>query len=620
VPVQFFTGFARLLLATLLLPLAACLVVKGGTVLPVIVSDSPAAADAYQIRNRPPLGVTDAPELKLELHWEGDHATATLRNDGQTAVPVHDVVLFDFAHKLPPDTQFYGEGFQMLSQTAGTIEKPVDLEQYTDRGHYKLPEPTGFRSVYGLAMFSRPDPSRLLVAFASCRRFVGRIDVSTTSIRAVIDGDGVAIEPGETWQLEDLVVASGPDRDELLARLAYWIERNHPRRPWPSPPRGWCSWYCFGPDVTAKNVIDNLEVIKNDLPELEYVQIDDGYQPAMGDWLETGKAFGGDVKSVIAEIKKRGLKPALWVAPFIASADSKLFREHPDWFVKGDDGKPLRSDKVGFGGWRQGPWYCLDGTNRQVQEHLTSLFKTLRQDWGVEYFKLDANYWGAIHSAKHSDPKATRVEAYRRGMAAIREAVGDSYILGCNHPMWGSLGLIDGSRSSMDIDRTWDSIARTGRQNLMRAWQNGRLWWNDPDCVLYSPQLQRNEVFFHLAVAFVTGGAVLSGDDLTAPRFTNDVRPFLRTVCEREPNRPAEISDDGTVARLTLGGSCLVCFFNPTDNEITRRIPPELFGPRQLALANSDIPVEAHSARLYLCREGSVQLFSKWFRPLVHAQ
>jgi len=529
VPVHFFTERARATTALLLAThLAGCIFVSGGTVLPVIVSDSPAAADAYQIRSLAPYGVLDNPELKLELHWAGDHATATLRNEGKTAIPVHDVVLFEFAHKMPGNTAFYGEGFQMLSQTAGTIEKPVDLEQYTDRGHYKLPEPAGFRSVYGVALFSRPDPSRLLIGFSSCRRFVGRIDVSTKHIRAVIDADGVAIEPGETWQLEDLVVASGPDRDELLARLSYWIERNHPRRPWPSPPRGWCSWYCFGPEVTAKNVIDNLEVIKNELPELEYVQIDDGYQPTMGDWLETGKAFGGDVKNVIAEIKKRGLKPALWVAPFIASADSKLFREHPDWFVKGDDGKPLRSDKVGFGGWRQGPWYCLDGSNHEVQQHLTALFKTLHEDWGVEYFKLDANYWGAIHGGKHANPKATRVEAYRQGMTAIIAGAGNAFILGCNHPMWASLGLIDGSRSSMDIERNWESIARTAKQNLLRSWQNGRLWWNDPDCVLLTG-LDEKLRSFHRAVQVACGGMLLSGDDLSMlkPGSISELRGML---------------------------------------------------------------------------------------------
>ena len=545
-------------LALVLAPLAGCIFVKGGTVVPVIVNDSPAAADAYQIRSQAPVGVDGTPALKLEIHWEGDHATATLQNEGKTAVPVHDIVLFDWQHKLPPDTAFYGEGFQMLSQTAGTIEKPEDLEQYTDRGHYKLPEPQGFRSVYGVAMFSRPDPSRLLVGFASCRRFVGRIDVSTTRIRAVLDGDGVSIDPGETWQLEDLVVASGPDRDELFARLAYWIERNHPRRPWPSPPRGWCSWYCFGPDVTAKNVIDNLEVIKNELPELEYVQIDDGYQPAMGDWLETGKAFCGDVKSVIAEIKKRGLK--------------SLFRGHPDWFVKGDDGKPLRSDKVGFGGWRQGPWYCLDGTNPDAQRHLTALFKTLREDWGVEYFKLDANYWGAIHGGQHWDRTATRLQAYREGMDAILKGAGNAFILGCNHPMWGSLGLIDGSRSSMDVERTWESYTRIARQTLMRSWQNGRLWWNDPDCVLLTgtgDKFDEEERSFCAALQFATGGLMLAGDDLT--KLPMSGLAALRNL--RTSTRGAARFDD-TLTRGTIAVDDRTWYvlLNWTDRRDTARI------------------------------------------------
>jgi alpha-galactosidase len=47
--------------------------------------------------------------------------------------------------------------------------------------------------------------------------------------------------------------------------------------------------------------------------------------------------------------------------------------------------------------------------------------------------------------------------------------------------MWPSLGLVHGSRSSNDIKRSWDRVMTTARQNLSRNWQNGRLWWNDPD-------------------------------------------------------------------------------------------------------------------------------------------
>ena len=107
----------------------------------------------------------------------------------------------------------------------------------------------------------------------------------------------------------------------------------------------------------------------------------------------------------------------------------------------------------------------------------------MRKDWGCTYFKLDANFWGAMHGGRLHDPYATRIEAYRRGMEAIRRGAGDAFILGCNHPLWPSLGLIHGSRSSMDVKRDWGHIAKTGRENLLRGWQNGRLWWNDPDAL-----------------------------------------------------------------------------------------------------------------------------------------
>ena len=40
------------------------------------------------------------------------------------------------------------------------------------------------------------------------------------------------------------------------------------------------------------------------------------------------------------------------------------------WFVQGPGGKPLVSSTVGFGGWNNGPWCVLDGTNPQAQKHL----------------------------------------------------------------------------------------------------------------------------------------------------------------------------------------------------------------------------------------------------------
>jgi len=454
-------------------------------------------------------------------------AASRVSNPTDRPVSVKEVVLCEVSLRLiPPDTLVYGEGFQMLTQTAGSVGNPVDAGSYTDAKHYRLPTATntdGARTFYGMMKIGsvledrnaaiNPVPQWVL-AFTSCRRFSGFFRFhGTAPLEVVVDTEGLTLGPGDSWDLEEFYCAIDPRVMKLpVERLIL----NHPPLKTGAPPTGWCSWYHFGPRVTAKDVLDNLDAIAKKIPGLTYIQIDDGYQPAMGDWLETGAAFGGDVRKVLDEITRRGFKAAIWVAPFVAEEQSHVFQQHPGWFVKDADGAPLRSDKVTFGGWRRGPWYALDGTHPEVQAHFERVFSTMRKEWGVTYFKLDANFWGAIHGGRFHDPRATRIEAYRRGMQAILKGAGDSFILGCNHPIWPSLGLIHGSRSSNDIKRTWDRIKTTAQQNLLRNWQNGTLWWNDPDAVVLTGDLPENEFLFHATAIYATGGMVLSGDDLTA--------------------------------------------------------------------------------------------------------
>ena len=458
---------------------------------------------------------SDISQVKLIRQWQGPLCRSRLVNRGREAVRLKEILLFDISHALPPETRVYGEGFQMLSQTGGTLGKLVDYSQYTDARHYKLPIPADAQAFYGMMTLAPPEGNHHLLAFTSCRRFNGQFYLRDSSLQVAVDTEGLELKPGETWELEEFTFQSGSNREQLLAGLAARLNANHPPLRFSSPPTGWCSWYCFGPRVTAQQVLDNLDYIAKNIPGLKYIQIDDGYQPAMGDWLETGAAFGGNVQGVLRQIRARGFEPAIWVAPFIAEEKSHLFEQHPDWFVKDDEGKPLPSNRVTFGGWRRGPWYALDGTHEEAQKHLEMVFRTMRQEWGVTYFKLDANFWGAIHGGRFQDSRATRIEAYRRGMQAVLRGAGDGFILGCNHPLWPSLGLVHGSRSSNDIKRSWDRIKSTARQNLSRNWQNGRLWWNDPDAVVLVGDLPFEEFQFHATVIHASGGMILSGDDLT---------------------------------------------------------------------------------------------------------
>jgi alpha-galactosidase len=514
--------------------------------------------------------VESSTAVKLVGTRKGDLYGSRLTNTGKTAVHVREVSLFRITHDLPDATALYGESFQMLSQTAGTLGKPVDLA-YDELKHYKIPQPPDAKVVTGMMTLTPPGGETMLLAFTSCRRFNGRFLLRPNSIEVVLDTEGLALAPGESWELEEFTSASGR-RPALLTALAARIDQNHPPLKFATPPAGWCSWYCFGSRVTAKNVMDNLGFIVKDAPQLKYVQLDDGYQPAMGDWLETGNAFGGDVQGVLQAIRKQGFEPAIWVAPFIAEAGSHLFQQHPEWFMKGEDGKPLSADRVTFQGWRRGPWYALDGTNPEVQKHLENVFRTMREKWGVTYFKLDANFWGAMHGGKLSDPKATRIEAYRRGMQAVLRGAGDSFILGCNHPIWGSFGLIHGSRSSGDISRRWNTFASVARQNLNRNWQNGKLWWNDPDAITLSGNLTAEEYRFHATAVMASGGLVLSGDDL--PNLAPERLAMLRKLLP-PTGVAAEFDDEGLQTGIVrLKDRTLYCVFNWSDQPT--KIPVKL--------------------------------------------
>ncbi|MBV7413100.1 glycoside hydrolase family 36 protein [Aeromonas sp. sif2433] len=503
--------------------------------------------------------------------WDGPLCRVRLDNTGATPEPVQDWLLFDGELGIPPEAAIYGEGFQMLAQTMGTWQHPEPVGRCPDAGVYRITADQGYHTVHSLLLVERAQ-GWLLLAFASCQRFGGEFRLYPEGrLQILMNGEGRVLAPGQHWQSEALLCLEGPDREALLGELASRVEAEHGSlvAQVPARPSGWCSWYHYYAQVSAADIRENLAVRAERFPGLRYVQIDDGYQARMGDWLTPSPKFEQGVAPLAAEIRAAGCEPALWVAPFIAEPGSRVFQDHPDWFVKGDDGLPLPSERVTYGGWRCTPWYVLDGTHPEVQAHLERVFRTLREQWGIHYFKLDANFWGAIHGGHFCDPSATRVEAYRRGMAAVLRGAGEgAFLLGCNAPLWPSLGLVHGMRVSDDVERQGPRFRQIAREAFCRAWQNDRLWALDPDCVclrdLPNQQAGAFDYQFHLAALVASGGMVLAGDRLQDLDELQGAQ-LLRLLALCEARAPAARFDDMGFSRgrVTLpSGGQLLCLFN----------------------------------------------------------
>jgi alpha-galactosidase len=215
-----------------------------------------------------------------------------------------------------------------------------------------------------------------------------------------------------------------------------------------------------------------------------------------------------------------------------------------------------------------------------------------------------------MHGGRFYDAKATRIEAYRRGMQAVLRGAGDGFILGCNHPIWPSFGLIHGSRSSVDINRKWETFRAVGFQNLSRNWQNGRLWWNDPDAVVLTGNLTLDEFQFHATAAYATGGMVLSGDDLT--KIPPDRLAMLQKLLP--PTGVAARFEDVSlsVGVIELKEYRVICLFNwgeeprtisirlPQRSEITDYWTSADLGEHEGVFEIKDM--SKHSARLLVCK------------------
>lgn len=362
------------------------------------------------------------------------------------------------------------------------------------------------------------------------------------------------VHPSEDGPLVGVEHYADAVKKQLGIRL--WTERGEGRR----VPNGWNSWSGsggtggYGTGIDEATMIENLDVMATEFRDfgMDYFQIDDGYEPAYGDWTWREDRFPHGPRWLSDEIRKRGLKPGLWLAPFAPSPRSTLVSEHPDWMAE-------RASSLGsvFG---SGDYEILDLTNPEVKAWLRALFTRFREDWNFDWLKVDFAYFALLGSGLF-DPTQTREEAYRGAMRIIREAVGDDTFIMTVAVMGVHYGLADSDRVTLDSMPVWDSIpgatsalAQQGlkptvRTAARRYYLHNRIWINHPDLIFFRsnsldetwPRLTLDEAQAFCSFVGLSGGIVKLGDrlvDLEAEHI-NTVRKLLPTYGEHA--RPLDL-------------------------------------------------------------------------------
>lgn len=457
-----------------------------------------------------------------------------------------------------------------------------------------------------------------IFGFATYQRYVG-------TVKAGGDGRYEATQFLEHHPLESgaavtsdlvLIMPCGDIATEGLPAYAKLVREFNtegvPERPTEfDVPVGFCTWYYYASKINADIIRENMDVLdehRDDIP-VKYVQIDDGWFDRWGDW-ETEEDFGIHMKEFADEIKSRGYTPGIWVAAFGAHDSSKVWKEHPEYFVHMKCGLPY-------------PYPAFDFSVPETCEYISKLFHKLSHEWGYRYIKIDI-ITGRLVPMVHKDPEFTTMMNYRKGLQVMREAVtDDTFLLACTAPLAAAAGLVDGMRVSCDVFERWESLRDVFNSVLKRYYTHKTWYINDADCLLVRTKDEEDEQCWRLCTrtdgeikTYVTamaasGGAVMLSDKLPLLKPHQFELISKLFPLNTEAAVPLDLMDSfipGVLDFGTRNGTRTVALINWGDADTEMSVPEsagklafEFWGQEFLGETAEDIRVriEPHGCRVY---------------------
>lgn len=322
-------------------------------------------------------------------------------------------------------------------------------------------------------------------------------DTVNGKISVTVDLKGRELEKGNNVLARIASVKGGYDEafDKYFAKMDFKC------RPCPLK-KGYTTWYNYYGDIYSDIICRDLEALSNCDCKTDVFQIDDGYQRAVGDWLDLKNGFysvlndkraadGLDpidekngMKPLADMIHKKGMLAGIWLAPFAVTPLSETFRKHQDWLLRDEKGRPCRAG----GNW--GGFYALDIYNEEVRAHLKNVFDVVLNTWGFDLVKLDFLYAAGLVPSHGR----CRAKMMYDAMDLLRECVGDKLILGCGVPLMPAFGKVDYCRIGPDISLNWHKARYDTREGVstshaiansaFRRHLDGRAFGNDPDVFL----------------------------------------------------------------------------------------------------------------------------------------
>ncbi|WP_321288633.1 glycoside hydrolase family 36 protein [uncultured Sunxiuqinia sp.] len=284
-------------------------------------------------------------------------------------------------------------------------------------------------------------------------------------------------------KLPDIYIYYGNKPYETLQHLAWNISENMDARKDSKTSYHWDSFNEFQHDFDHEKLTKLLTSLESIDPEilLDTILINDGYA-IHGDWLDTNDKWPKGLEPAARDIFQRRYRAGIWVAPFMVSEESKVFKRHKDWLIRDKEGIPIPEWNF-----KEGKHYALDGSHPEVKRYIQKVFRTFRK-MGFTFYKTEFMDWGHKPSVgiQRYDKTKTSVQIFTEILNIIREEIGaGSFWLSGTSPYAPMIGYVDAMRIANSINCEWEQngVGNMLQESYNCQYFNNVFWQNDPDVI-----------------------------------------------------------------------------------------------------------------------------------------
>jgi len=151
-----------------------------------------------------------------------------------------------------------------------------------------------------------------------------------------------------------------------------------------------------------------------------YGRYEGGWLGNVGDYTPDRRKFPHGLKPVMDAIRKKGMRPGLWIGIAQVSRQSPLLKDHPEWFIRNEKGEIVQRHVEG----ETTQSYVTACLTTGYYDHIKGVILGLVRELGLDYVKLDL---GIAIGAYVSDPNQSGCFATDHPHKDRQESYSDIY-------------------------------------------------------------------------------------------------------------------------------------------------------------------------------------------------